>query len=194
MGSLNQDVTSAQWRIWHDRFACSMREIDTMSVDYLRIFGTLTTGDSTLDRQMLNDEVSRYLTIIDMVKFFGEGVRIKVKRNEDCKTVYILIQEHLQNWQKELEYALRTDQAPLEELELMNKFADAVYEHAKWYLDQALVDTPFVRTLRKDTKSVLSLLKAPVVENTDSDIIVHPKRDDMSDTFNRGLAKLHRKY
>lgn len=189
------DTTSAQYRIWHDTFLCEIRYIDTMSTDYLKIFGTFTTGDSLLDRQAHNEMVLRRFTIIRMIEFFHENVRVYIKNPEDSKTIYCLLQEHLQNWQKELHQSLRTDNAPFEELALMDKFADAVYEHAKWYLDSALIDTPFARTLRKDNRSVLDLLKKPdsTDENGES-LVIHPKRNSMSDVFSQGAIQMERRF
>ena len=190
----NNDPDSAQWKIWNDRFLCQMRSIDTMSTDYIKIFGTLTTFDQTLDRQMHNEMVDRYLTIIQMVKYYHEGINVYIKKAEDSKTIYVLIQEHLQNWQREMQIPFRVDKAPTEELAIMDKFAEVVYEHAKWYLDTALVDSPFARSLKRDSQSVLTLLKPREEITEDNDMIIHPKRQSMSDVFSGGGAKLERKF
>lgn len=192
----NTDTESAQYRIWNDRFLCQMKYIDTLSVDYIKIFGTLTTFDSDLDRRSHNEIVDRYLTVIQMVEYYNDGVPLYIKKPEDSKDIYILIQTHLQNWKHELQVSLRPDSAPVEELEIMDKFADQVYEHAKFYLDGALVDSPFARTLKKDTKSVLNILKPPSeFKNDDESLILDaPKRDSMSDIFSIGAAQLERRF
>lgn len=188
------DKKSVQYRIWHNTYLCQMRNIDTMSVDYLKIFGTLDSGDSSLNNDMMNEMVLRRLTIIEMVKFFHQGVTVAIKNPADCKSIYILIQEHLQNWAREIKYSLRQDTIPTEELDIMERFADVVYEHAKWYLDDALVDTPFARSLKHDDRSVLSLLKMPEKEEDPDGIIVHPKRQSLADVFNQGVVKMEKKY
>ena len=190
----NNDPDSAQWKIWNDRFLCEMKSIDTMSTDYIKIFGTLTTFDPALDREMYDEMVDRYLTIIEMVKYFNDGIDIYIKKPEDSKKIYILIQEHLENWTREMQIPFREEKAPVEELKIMDRFAETVFEHAQHYLVTALADTPFARSLKRDDRSVLSLLK-PIsqVENND-DMVILPKRESMSDIFSNSGAKLERKF
>lgn len=185
---------TAQYKIWHSTFLCQMRDIDTKSIDYLKIFGTLDTGDPRFNMEASNEVVLRRLTIIEMIKYFNEGVNVFIKRPEDCKTIYILIQEHLQNWAKEVSYTLRPDSIPKEELLIMENFANVVYDHAKWYLDSALVDSPFARNLKADAKSVLGLLNSPEPQEDPNGIIVHPKRESMSDIFSSGGATLVKRF
>lgn len=188
------DTSAVQYRIWNDTFLCQMRNIDTMSVDYLKIFGTLDSGDSSLNNESMNEIVLRRLTIIEMIKYFHQGINVFIKNPEDCKTIYILIQTHLQNWTREVQYSLRQDSIPREELTIMETFAEAVYEHAKWYLDDALVDTPFARSMRADKRSVLNLLKSPEPKEDPDGIIVHPKRESLSDIFSGSGAKMIKRY
>lgn len=185
---------TVQYKIWHTTFLCQMRDIDTKSIDYLKIFGTLDSGDPRLNMEASNEMVLRRLTIIEMIKYFHDGINVFVKNPEDCKKIYILIQEHLQNWSRELQYTLRPDSVPTEELLIMEQFADVVYEHAKWYLDSALVDSPFARSMKADSRSVLGILKKPDVENDPNDIIALPKRESMSDIFSAGGAKMIKRF
>lgn len=192
--SIETNKNSVQYRIWHDTFLCQMRNIDTMSIDYLKIFGTLDSGDPSLNNESMNELVLRRLTIIEMIKFFNQGINVFIKKAEDSKTIYILIQQHLQNWAREVQYALRQDSIPREELAIMEQFADAVYEHAKWFLDDALVDTPFARSMRADNRSVLNMLRSPEPQEDPDGIIVHPKRQSMSDLFSNSGATLEKRF
>lgn len=191
---VNNDVDTPHWKIWNDRFLCQMKYIDTMSVDYIKIFGTLTTFDSELDRQSHNEIVDRYLTVIKMVEYFNDGIPVYIKHPEDSKKIYILIQEHLQNWAKELQVSLRSDKAPLEELEIMDRFAEKVYEHAKWYLDDALVGTPFARSLQREEQSVLNMLKEPTEAKDENSTILQPSRQSMATVFSQKGVILERKF
>lgn len=150
---------SVQYQIWHTTFLCQMRQIDTMSVDYIKIFGVLDTGDPALNNAALQQLEYRRLTIIEMLKYFDQGINVYVKRVEDCKTIYILIQTHLENWAQEAKVALRPDAVPTNELLIMERFANVIYEHAKWYLDKELEGSRFARSFKNDKRSVLNLLK-----------------------------------
>ncbi|HEX2471464.1 MAG TPA: hypothetical protein VHJ59_01810 [Nitrososphaera sp.] len=191
----NTDQDSAQYQLWHSKFLCKMRAIDTLSTDYIKIFGTFTTGDALLDRQSQNEIVYRRLTVIQMIEYYNNNTPLYIKNPEDSKTIYILIQTHLQNWQKELQVSLRKDNAPLEELAIMDRFADAVYEHAKWYLDDALIGTPFARTLARDHMSVLNLLRAPESKTYGASVQPEekPKRESMSTVFSETFTRAYRK-
>lgn len=197
MTLVTSEKNNVQYKLWHSTYLCQMRAIDTMSVDYIKIFGVLDSGDSTLNNASINQLEYRRLTPIEMIKYFDQGVSVYIKNPVDCKEIYILIQTHLMNWAQEAKMSLRPDAIPKEELRIMENFAQAIYEHAKWYLDDALAETPFARTIGRDSKSVLNLLKNPneAANKDENGIVKHPPRRSLADVFvSSAPAKMYNRY
>jgi hypothetical protein len=115
-----------------ERYGCRLRKMDTMSVDYIRFFGTPTAGDPDYDREMRNEIVDRQLTIAEMACYFRDGVTVRVVKRDDTKKIYERITDHLIAWRDALS-SLNHPQAPIEDLLVLDEFAHKVYEHARWH-------------------------------------------------------------
>lgn len=135
----NQRCTA--WYLWNRMFMCRVPFIHTMSMDYLQHFGMPSSGDAAIDRQTANELVVRMLSIHDMVEFYQRGVTIAVVQIKDTKIIYELITDHLNAWKRELEIALNTRNAPIDDLILFDKFANVVYRHAKYQFTEEIVES-----------------------------------------------------
>jgi len=160
----------ARWYIWNKRFDCRLPNIQTYSIDHIKIFGMPTSGYEDLDKEMANEIVERSLTIIEMIKFFHEGASIRIKNVKDTKVIYDYISEHLNAWKHEIETAYSINHVPVEELLIMDKFAQAVYEHAKWHFPKDYQDSMLSRFLQKSGRIPKSrvLPRAPEVQVVNS--------------------------
>lgn len=136
-----------RYPIWHVLYLCRIPNIQTMSPDYIRHFGMPSSGDAAIDRQVTNELKSTMLTIAQMVQYHMQGVQIALVQYSDAKVIYEAISDYLVAWKRELETALTTRHAPLEDLIEMDKFANAVYEHAKWQFNGEYVESLLARRM-----------------------------------------------
>lgn len=144
---LPESERDSRWYLWNERYMCRVPFIQTMSPDYLREFGMPSSGYDEYDRQTANELVIRMLTINDMVEYYKRGTTVAVMQPGDTKRIYERISTHLELWKRELETSFHTRNAPLEDLQDLDKFAHAVYEHAKWYFDEPFVESLFARSV-----------------------------------------------
>lgn len=190
-------LRDVRWKIWHQKFHCRVRHIQTMSVDYIRIFGMSTTGDSQYDRDMANEIVDRMMTIVEMLMMFHEGSELRVVQSSDTKVIYDLISQHLQDWRKEIQYALNSAHAPFEDLLVMDKFAHTIYEHAKWHFSSDFIDSHFasgLNSIRRVSRQALLPYVDPAttVNKLEEDPVLageeipdpQPKRESLYSIFN----------
>lgn len=119
--------------IWDNIYQARVPYIDTLSVDNIRQFGLPTVGDMRLDKDMHTQPLNVVITINDMVEYFRRGVVVTLVNNQDAETIYNLINAYLLAWHGELEVGINIGDAPYDDLMLMDRFASAVYPHARRY-------------------------------------------------------------
>lgn len=127
--------------IFEERFLVKVPYIDTCSDDYLKIFGTPTTGDKDIDKVVNSEWVDVCIPICDMVDYYRKGVNIKVTRPGDVKKIYDNISAHLSKWANNLDYGLNIGNAPIQDLIDLDRFANIVYAHAKYHITPELVSS-----------------------------------------------------
>lgn len=190
MAAIPIDINKpSDYYIWEPSFRCSVPQLQTTSVEYIKMFGTPTTGDPDIDKTLANQEIITYLTIAKMVEFHRKGVPIKVLNYNDTKTIYEYIEHHIRCWKKRMEVGINIGGAPVEDLIAMDRFATDVHKHARHLISQEEIDSFFVKSMgRVQTVNRFNLL-APVKEELEvtrinaDDEPVFPERDSMADVF-----------
>lgn len=162
-----EHMRDTRWYLWNERYMCRVPFIQTMSPDYLREFGMPSSGYDEYDRQTANELVIRMLNIDEMVEYYRRGTTVALMQPGDSKRIYERISAHLELWKRELETSFHTRNAPLDDLQLLDKFAHAVYEHAKWYFDEPFVESLFARKVG----SLLRVSRNTIVKRKNSRVL-----------------------
>jgi hypothetical protein len=188
---------TVQWKIWNEKFLCRIKNIDTMSTDYISMMGMPSSGDPEEDKRTANELVLRMFTINEMVDYFKKGVTIGVVNSSDTKAIYDLITEYLSVWRNYLEESMNIGNVPVDDLVLMDSFAVAVYAHAKYQFTKHTVDSIMARslasTLQRGRNSIMRRPKDWSNQSTEVDADgvekkkeeQYPERESMAGTFNR---------
>lgn len=116
--------------IFNRRYMCMVNQMDTTSREYIKLFGTPTTGDAGIDREMANQWITTFKTIAEMASLFKESKVVRVIKNADCEAIYNSVEYHLKRWAETNQTSLNTGSAPVEDLMLLDQFATAIYPHA----------------------------------------------------------------
>ena len=95
------------------------------------MFGLPSVGDPYIDSQFHNQLVDVMITINDMVEYYRKGVTVRITVHEDTKTIYEIIKNYLISWNQKLLNGINIGVAPIDDLVLLDKFASAIYPHAK---------------------------------------------------------------
>lgn len=137
-----------RWYLFNKLFHCRVPWLASRDVEDIRRYGTPMSGDPLMDRQTNNELRDRMITIDAMVEYFKRGVQVEVTNESDTKQIYDYISAHLQAWAGVLEHSLNRGNAPIEDLILLDKFANTVYKHARWHLPKNIVESHMARGLR----------------------------------------------
>jgi hypothetical protein len=132
-----QDTTVG---IWEHLFRVSVTSHGLRGVSGLRQSGVLLSGHQEIDKDAGNREVVTYMCINDMLELFRVGTPIKVCNVADTKKIYDNISAHLQMWKYQLEKGVNLGNAPIEDLMLLDRFANTVYAHAKYQFRGDVLD------------------------------------------------------
>ena len=133
--------------IWDNLYKVSIPYCDSMSADYMRLFGMPTVGDACLDKAMHNDLIDMYMSINTMVGYFKEGIVVQLGTHSDSKGIYEIIAAYLQHWKSQLENGINIGDAPIDDLILLDRFAAAVFPHAVQHFKQGYSSSNLVKGL-----------------------------------------------
>ncbi len=131
--------------IWEQLFNVLMAYKDTLSIEEIRAFGMPTVGDKTIDNQVANQMVDRYLCVNDMVEYYKKGIVFYVKKHSDTKEIYDIIDAYLKAWIFNLDQSINISGAPVEDLIALDRFACAIYDHAVNHITPEKYQSGFIK-------------------------------------------------
>lgn len=180
---------SAYW-IWNELYQCSIPYIQMLTMEDLQEFGMPASGDAAQDYSTANELRQVMIPISEMVKYYHRGVQVYVNNPADTKRIYDRISDHLIAWKQKLTKSLNMRNAPLEDLKLMDQFANAVYEHAKFQFTDDTIASLLTRTvdnrqleLVKLTNILESGISPAKLKEEQSIDEMYPARESMADFF-----------
>lgn len=124
------------YAIFFKRYRIRMTAKDVRSIEQMRARPTYSSGDTKLDKSILNTETIVYSTINEMVEFYREGVSFFLTQAEDSRTIYEAVTDHTGYWRETMMKALNVRNAPIEDLILMERFAASIYKHARFQYEK----------------------------------------------------------
>jgi hypothetical protein len=180
------------WYLFKQPFMCRVSNIQSMSIEYIQKFGMPSSGYANHDKETANELVIRMLTISQMVEYYKNGVTVAVVNHIDTKEIYERISDHLNAWKQNIEVSFHTRDAPVEDLMLLDKFANVVYAHAVYQFTTEIVDSLLSRRLTTVLKTNRQAILAPPVNTTINPVTdtlendraaVFPERTSMASSF-----------
>jgi hypothetical protein len=179
----------AAWFIWNELYQVTIPYIQMLSIEELQQYGMPTVGDPGYDYGTANEMRLIMIPISEMVIYYSKGVQVSVVSKDDVKKIYERISDHLNTWKQNLEKSLNIGDAPLEDLKLMDRFANAVYEHAKYQFTDDTIASFISR--RMDTRQaslndMVERLENPMTKQQQEEKDLdgrYPKRESMTEYF-----------
>lgn len=175
------------------KFMCSIPELQSRSVNHIKIFGTPTTGDKSIDSELSKQWLTTFLSINEMVEYHKQGISIRIKNKKDVASMYDYISRYLQAWKSYLNEGLNIGGSPIDDLVAMDRFANEVYEHAKYQFTKDIADSILAKHItstvrfnksnffRQNTQANNSINNSVV--STDSKESEYPARASYTDIF-----------
>lgn len=140
-------IDAAGRPIWNAVFLASVAFKDTMSDEYIRLFGMPTVGDPVIDREMHTQPIHTYMTIDKMVEYFRNGITVSVHNHADTKRIYDIIATYINTWKHHLDRGINVGGAPIDDLILLDRFAGIVFEHAAQHFTTEYMNSAAIKDL-----------------------------------------------
>jgi hypothetical protein len=125
---------SAAYKLFHNRYHCITAQANLYSKEYLKISGTLTTGDKACDAAMATSSVQIWLTPAAMAVFLNDGATFALIDPTQSVEIYETINEHLQDWKRHLTLELNTTNVPFQDLRWFEALAVEIFQIARGYM------------------------------------------------------------
>lgn len=186
-----EHLRDTAWYIFNKKYLCRVSNIQTRSIDHIALFGSPTCGDPARDRDMADQLIDRMLTINEMVEFFKQGITIRVANVRETKSIYEHITDHLNYWKRHLEESWHTRGAPIDDLILLDRFANVVYRHAVYQFTTEIVESLLARRM----SSVMTVNRNSIMGNKAKVVTINangekevteakiPERESMAEAF-----------
>ncbi len=179
--------------IWEMLFLASVPESATINIEEYKLRGRPSTGDLELDRQNSNALITTWMNINQMVEYRNAGVPVRIHSDEDVKTIYEYIQHHLLAWSAKVQRGLNNIAAPLDDLLAMERFAEEIFQHAKWQFQDNTANLDFSRMLSQlGIRTVGHMFSKPryvAPEKNDDDAPENMRRNSLVAAFRGSFNK-----
>ncbi len=191
-------------KLWEYYYRVRMPYLQTRTIEDIREKGVVVSGVSSYDRDIPNQLIVMMLTISQMADYYKENVPIRVCSEADVKTIYEDISQHIYAWKSRLERGINIGDAPVDDLILLDRFANSIYEHAKYQFTPEMAQSMFAQHLSSVQRVNVSNFfnKAPIKsvssKEGEEDIVrIHsestPERDSLGEFFKASLINLRRR-
>ena len=153
----NTPETSAAYRIFHWYYKAFLPQYALYSPEYIQIFGTPTTQNRDIDRELSKSLTLCQLTISQMAIHLNNGISIRLEEPEKSVEIYRTVHEHLLDWDRVVRDSVGDINPPLEDLRLLDALAVELYKIAKGYFQMAPTASPFFQTIdRLESRRAMS--------------------------------------
>lgn len=171
-------------------------ELQSRSVDHIKHFGTPSTGNKDIDRNINSQLVNSWITIAKMVEYHEANCPLIFPNQEDIKMIYECISNHLYLWKKELENGINLGDAPILDLIALDKFANGVYAHAKYQFTPQIAESLLVQHMngisRVNKRNFFKTKPKEVQVDKDGSVNIehdpYPKREELTDMFRERMV------
>lgn len=116
--------------IFERKYEIRIKAIDNTSVDEISHYGRHTTGDKDYDNALLNELITRWMSINEMVEYYKRGKPFRVVNIKDTEEIYTTVHQYLLCWENRLKNSVNIGNAPIEDLIDLDSFASKVHGYA----------------------------------------------------------------
>lgn len=96
-------------KIWNNLYTVLIPDQLTLSEDYLRIFGTFTTGDKEVDKGLLNSFTTVMIPIARILEYYEDGLEVQIPDRKDMIQMHKDIESYLDEWRERITYDVNTN-------------------------------------------------------------------------------------
>lgn len=147
-GYIKPENRDTRYPLWFVRYRCRVPYIQTLDLEDLEQYGLPTSGDIHHDHAMQWEPIMISLPIHRMADLWNAGANISLVNKSDAPKIYEAITAHLFAWKYHIENSYHPTKPPVDDLVVLDQFANIIYEHAKYVYDKNFTDKHFKMSSR----------------------------------------------
>ena len=120
--------------LWDKLYDAGVPELALHSEEELRLFGSYTTVDKKLDKDLLTIDTKVVIPVVRMIEHHSNGYRVKISY-ENTLEIYDNISLHLYKWRRLIETSINRIDAPIDDLLNFDEFADELFNYIKYEIN-----------------------------------------------------------
>lgn len=152
-----KEKRDTRYYIFKQLFLVRVNDLARRNIEHVEAHGLRVTGNRDYDRNVKQELCMCYLPISDMAVYHEQGVNIYLAKPADAKVIYELVHEHLNNWVQYLNDQIGVGDAPVEDLLILDNFANTVYPAAARFFKDGKIDDVFTKATRGVTRFYIPL-------------------------------------
>jgi hypothetical protein len=179
----NIDVTlhPSGWYIFEPRFLVQSIQLARQQIDKNFPKEVPTTEDKELDRLIPLQPAKFWLNVAQMAELCYQGYPLSLVNYQDSLPVYTYVQNHLEQAMKVLVNSLNSNQAPLDDLMILEEFASRVFAHARYLMPKSDgANASLISGLNLSGLGQISIFKAAMKTATVQEDDGYPKRQSFT--------------
>ncbi|MFL9998858.1 hypothetical protein [Paraburkholderia sediminicola] len=144
---LPREKRDTAWWLMCKTYRCRVPNLQTMSPDYIRYFGTPDSGDEYTNTQMRDELIEVQIPVSTMAEYYAQDVLVILAGTQVAKEIYERIMDHLRLWKREMDMSLNPGTLPeiIDDLIKLDAFASALYPHARRFFEGDFIESKFAR-------------------------------------------------
>lgn len=115
------------WEMSKIRYAVIIQQMASRSINHIRIFGTVVSGNPRIDEVMAESDLHTEMSILKIVETWHSGKEIRIVHCKDLLKIYNVTNLFLKQWAEKIQKDFLGNVFPLEELSVLEQFADYLY-------------------------------------------------------------------
>lgn len=136
--------------IWDSLRTVLVPDQMTLQPEYLRKFGTYSSGNAEVDKMMSNNLTTVMIPISTILTYFEDGVEIQIPKREDMVQIHKDIELYLNEWREHIKYDINLD------IESNKKLVNDLSKLSKYIYDRTKPSEVFDNLLLSNSLGIVS--------------------------------------
>ena len=146
-----------RYYVFKQLFKVRVNDLARRSLQHIEAHGVCITGNRDYDRSVREELCVCYLPISELAVYHDQGVSIFLTNPADAKVIYELVHAHLSNWARYMEEQIGVGDAPIEDLIILDNFANLVYPSAARFYPTGRPEDVFSKATKSITRFYIPL-------------------------------------
>lgn len=177
---------SAAWKLWHWNFPCQVKIIHETPQWVTTHYGTPSSGDLSIDEQMMQNYQHVVLSAVEIAIRLSEGINVIITNVNDSVILYDIISKHLADWTDAIDRGGYNRKIPYDELLALDNLATICWRKAKPFIKEQV---GISHSMAKLSQMIMSFGNRKRMQES---VAIDDEHNSVASTINKAVLKSKR--